>query len=201
MRKRFMNAKINRNDRILRFLLFVVMFFFQMFSRKFAVLRHSFSQISFRLSSSSSSTHKFPNEDLIYAKKTSNDHIRSALYPLTAADYPKQVLPDLHLIKMFRDIELLKENCEQRNLKVDVHQLASDYQRWLEKKKEFRRLRDLHHIQERLRGQDDADENKDLSMTDADEHEETKIKKRKKKTKPIASTDDDDDVAAPIDSP
>lgn len=102
---------------------------------------------------------------------------------------------------MFRDIELLKENCEQRNLKVDVHQLASDYQRWLEKKKEYRRLRDLHHVQERLRENDDVEDQKDLSMTDADEIEETKVKKRKKKVKMISSNDNVATKTSPIDSP
>ena len=108
-----------------------------------------------------------------------------ALYPLTVADYPKQVLPDLHLIKLFRDIELLKENCEQRNLMVDVNQLASDYQLWQEKKKEYRRLRDLHHVQEKLRAQQQSTD--ELSMTDTNETETNKVKKRKKKVKPIAA--------------
>ena len=125
----------------------------------------------------------------------------SALYPLSAADFPKQVLPDLHLIKMFRDIELLKENCEQRNLKVDVHQLASDYQRWLEKKKEYRRLRDLHHVQERMRGHAAEDNGQDLSMTDANETDETKVKKRKKKTKPVLSGEDAASAETPVDQP
>lgn len=104
-----------------------------------------------------------------------------ALYPLNAADYPKQVLPDLHLIKTFRDIELLKENCAQRNLMVDINQLASDYYRWQEQKKEFRRLRDLHHTQEKLREQ--QEETNDLTMTDINE-----TKKRKKKIKPTTNT-------------
>lgn len=108
-----------------------------------------------------------------------------ALYPLTVADYPKQVLPDLHLIKLFRDIELLKENCEQRNLMVDVNQLASDYQLWQARKKEYRRLRDLHHVQEKLRAQQQSTD--DLSMTDTNETETNKVKKRKKKVKPIAT--------------
>ena len=103
-----------------------------------------------------------------------------ALYPLNAADYPKQVLPDLHLIKIFRDIELLKENCEQRNLMVDINQLASDYQRWAQDKKEYRRLRDLHHIQERLREQQQSN---DLTMTDVNETTTSKSKKRKKSKK------------------
>jgi len=105
-----------------------------------------------------------------------------ALYPLNAADYPKQVLPDLHLIKIFRDIELLKENCEQRNLMVDINQLASDYQRWVKEKKEFRRLRDLHHIQEKLR--DEHMQTKNLTMTDIQESDViNRTKKRKKKAK------------------
>ena len=107
-------------------------------------------------------------------------YIFVALYPLSAADYPKQILPDLHLIKIFRDIELLKENCQQRNLMVDINQLASDYQRWQQEKKEFRRLRDLHHIQEKLRGQQRTN---DLTMTDVNEENEQKLKKRKKKIK------------------
>lgn len=78
---------------------------------------------------------------------------------------------------MFRDIELLKENCEQRNLMVDINQLASDYQRWQEEKKEFRRLRDLHYIQERLR---EHQANNSTTTTD-----ETPNKPRKKKSKPI----------------
>jgi protein subunit release factor A len=102
------------------------------------------------------------------------------------ADYPKQVLPDLHLIKLFRDIELLKENCEQRNLMVDVNQLASDYQRWQQKKKEYRRLRDLHHIQEKLRAQQQQQQSTDdLSMTDTNETDMNKM--RKKKGKPIST--------------
>ena len=109
-----------------------------------------------------------------------------ALYPLTVADYPKQVLPDLHLIKLFRDIELLKENCEQRNLMVDVNQLASDYQRWLEQKKEYRRLRDLHHVQEKMRAQQRS--STDLSMTDVNESDPAKVKKKKKKVKPNDAT-------------
>ena len=103
----------------------------------------------------------------------------AALYPLNAADYPKQVLPDLHFIKMFRDIELLKENCEQRDLMVDVHQLASDYQLWQKNKKEYRRLRDIHHTQEKLR---ERLQSNDLSMTDTSEE----VKKRKKKMKATA---------------
>ncbi len=86
----------------------------------------------------------------------------------------------MHLIKTFRDIELLKENCEQRNLMVDVNQLASDYQRWQEEKKEYRRLRDLHHIQEKLREQQQTN---DLTMTDINETDENITKKRKKKIK------------------
>ena len=82
---------------------------------------------------------------------------------------------------MFRDIELLKENCEQRNLMVDVHQLASDYQLWQKNKKEYRRLRDLHHTQERLR---ERLQSNDLSMSDMVEA----VKKRKKKIKPTAVT-------------
>ena len=124
-----------------------------------------------------------------------------ALYPLSVADFPKQVLPDLHLIKMFRDIELLKENCEQRNLKVDVHQLASDYQRWLEKKKEYRRLRDLHHVQERLREHSTDDDGQDLSMTDANETDERKVKKRKKKTNPPPSTEEAATAETSVDQP
>ncbi|CAF5209923.1 unnamed protein product, partial [Rotaria magnacalcarata] len=107
------------------------------------------------------------------------------LYPLNSADYPKQVLPDLHLIKVFRDIELLKENCEQRNLMVDINQLASDYQRWQKEKKEYRRLRDLHHVQESLREQKQAS---DLTMTDINETDTNKTKKRKKKYQPDSST-------------
>jgi hypothetical protein len=103
-----------------------------------------------------------------------------ALYPLNAADYPKQVLPDLHLIKIFRDIELLKENCERRNLMVDINQLTSDYQRWQQDKKEFRRLRDLHFIQEKLRSQQQTN---DLTMTDINETDINKSKKRKKTIK------------------
>ncbi len=86
----------------------------------------------------------------------------------------------MHLIKIFRDIELLKENCEQRNLMVDINQLASDYQRWQQEKKEYRRLRDLHYIQEKLR---DQQQTNDLTMTDINESDRSKIKKRKKKTK------------------
>ena len=100
---------------------------------------------------------------------------------MNSADYPKQVLPDLHLIKIFRDIELLKENCEQRNLMVDINQLASDYQRWAQDKKEYRRLRDLHHVQERLREQKQTN---DLTMTDVNETITNKTKKRKKSKKP-----------------
>ena len=66
-------------------------------------------------------------------------------------DFPKQVSPDLHMIKIFRDTELLRENCEQRNLKVDINQLALDYQRWQENKQEYRRLRDLNYVQQKLR--------------------------------------------------
>ena len=79
-------------------------------------------------------------------------------------------------MKMFRDIELLKENCEQRNLMVDINQLASDYQRWQEEKKEFRRLRDLHYIQEKLRER----QANNSTTTTADE---TQTKSRKKKAK------------------
>lgn len=110
-----------------------------------------------------------------------------ALYPLNSSDYPKQVLPDLHLIKTFRDIELLKENCEQRNLMVDINQLASDYQRWQKQKKEFRRLRDLHHVQDRLRGQQQTN---DLTMTDINEADENKTKNRKKKVKSNINSDE-----------
>ena len=81
-------------------------------------------------------------------------------------------------MKIFRDIELLKENCEQRELMVDVHQLASDYKRWLKDKKEYKRLRDLHYAQEKLREQKEID---DLTMTDINEEPTTKTKKRKKK--------------------
>ncbi|CAF4426668.1 unnamed protein product, partial [Adineta steineri] len=133
--------------------------------------------------SSATPTHTFPNEDLLFTVKSSNGHI--PLYPLNSADYPKQVLPDLHLIKMFRDIELLKENCEQRNLMVDINQLASDYQRWLQEKKEYRRLRDLHRIQERLREQ--HQQTNDLTMTDVNE-----TKKRKKNMKSNNSNTSDE---------
>ncbi|CAF0729071.1 unnamed protein product [Adineta ricciae] len=150
-----------------------------MYASKILVLRRTLYKISSRVSSSSS--HIFPNEDLLFTVKSTNDHIRSALYPLNAADYPKQVLPDLHLIKIFRDIELLKENCEQRNLMVDINQLASDYQRWAQDKKEYRRLRDLHHVQERLREQRQTN---DLTMTDVNETITSKTKKRKKSKKP-----------------
>ncbi len=110
------------------------------------------------------------------------------MYPLNAADYPKQVLPDLHLIKMFRDIELLKENCEQRNLMVDINQLASDYQRWQQVKKEYRNLRDLHRVQEKLREQ--QQQTKDLTMTDINETNVNKTKKRKKYVKSTSISDD-----------
>jgi hypothetical protein len=63
---------------------------------------------------------------------------------------------------------------------VDINQLASDYQRWQQDKKEYRRLRDLHHIQEKLREQQQT---KDLTMTDINEADENKIKKRQKKIK------------------
>jgi len=63
---------------------------------------------------------------------------------------------------------------------VDINQLASDYQRWQEDKKEYRRLRDLHHIQEKLREQQQT---KDLTMTDINEADGNKIKKRQKKIK------------------
>jgi len=106
---------------------------------------------------------------------------------LSAADYPKQVLPDLHLIKIFRDIELLKENCEQRNLMVDINQLASDYQRWQQEKKEYRRLRDLHYVQGKLREQQQTN---DLTMTDINESDRNKTKKRKKKSKLTTTSDE-----------
>ncbi|CAF1532042.1 unnamed protein product [Adineta steineri] len=160
-----------------------------MYLSKVLIFRRTISQLPYRLSSTSSSsaspTHTFPNEDLLFTVKSSNGHIRSALYPLNSADYPKQVLPDLHLIKMFRDIELLKENCEQRNLMVDINQLASDYQRWLQEKKEYRRLRDLHRIQERLREQ--HQQTNDLTMTDVNE-----TKKRKKNMKSNNSNTSDE---------
>ncbi|CAF2326197.1 unnamed protein product [Rotaria sp. Silwood2] len=111
---------------------------------------------------------------------------KKSLYPLNAADYPKQVLPDLHLIKIFRDIELLKENCEQRNLVLDINQLASDYQRWQRHKKEYRRLRDLHHIQEKLR--EERKQTNDLTMTDINEIDTSKTKKRKKKIQSDSNT-------------
>ncbi|UJR33396.1 hypothetical protein I4U23_020843 [Adineta vaga] len=149
-----------------------------MYSSKIFVLRRTIYHISSRVSSSSS--HIFPNQTLLFTVKSTNDHIRSALYPLNTTDYPKQVLPDLHFIKMFRDIELLKENCEQRNLMVDINQLASDYQRWSREKKEYRRLRDLHHIQEKLREQQQTN---DLTMTDVNEIAINKTKKRKKSKK------------------
>lgn len=95
------------------------------------------------------------------------------------------MLPDLHLIKIFRDIELLKENCEQRNLMVDINQLASDYQRWQKEKKEYRRLRDLHQAQENLREQKQAN---DLTMTDINETDTNKMKKRKKKFQSDSNT-------------
>lgn len=60
---------------------------------------------------------------------------------------------------------------------VDINQLATDYQRWQKDKKEFRRLRDLHHIQEKLREQKPTS---DLSMTDINETDTPKTKKRKK---------------------
>jgi len=107
-----------------------------------------------------------------------------ALYPLNAADYPKQVLPDLHLIKIFRDIELLKENCEQRNLMVDINQLASDYQRWQKEKKEYRRLRDLYNIQEKLREQ----KTNDLTMTDINEADTSQSKQQNKKIKSMITS-------------
>ncbi|CAF3399146.1 unnamed protein product [Rotaria socialis] len=152
-----------------------------MYTSKLLTLQRSIYQLSHRLAA----THPFPNEDLLYTIKAPNDHIRSALYPLNSADYPKQVLPDLHLIKIFRDIELLKENCEQRNLMVDINQLASDYQRWQKEKKEYRRLRDLHHAQENLREQKQAN---DLTMTDINESDTNKSKKRKKKYQPDSNT-------------
>ncbi len=116
-----------------------------------------------------------------------------ALYPLNAADYPKQVLPDLHLRKTFRDIELLKENCEQRNLMVDIKQLASDYQRWQQGKKEFRRLRDLHHVQERLREK----QSNDLTMTDVNETDTNKTKKRTKKIKSSNTSNENTTTVTP----
>jgi hypothetical protein len=63
---------------------------------------------------------------------------------------------------------------------VDINQLASDYQRWQHDKKEYRRLRDLHYIQEKLREQQQTN---DLTMTDIHETDTNKIKKRKKKAK------------------
>ncbi|CAF0785948.1 unnamed protein product [Rotaria sp. Silwood1] len=153
-----------------------------MYSSKLLVFQRSISQLSYRLSTS----HTFPNEDLLYTVKTTNGHIRSALYPLNAADYPKQVLPDLHLMKLFRDIELLKENCEQRNLILDINQLASDYQRWQTHKKEYKRLRDLHHIQEKLR--EEKKQTNDLTMTDINETDINKTKKRKKKIQSNTNT-------------
>jgi hypothetical protein len=62
---------------------------------------------------------------------------------------------------------------------VDVNQLASDYQRWQKEKKEFRRLRDLHHIQERLREK----QTHDLTMTDINEAN----KQQKKNIKSMAT--------------
>jgi hypothetical protein len=84
----------------------------------------------------------------------------------------------LHLIKTFRDIELLKENCEQRNLMVDINQLSSDYQRWQQEKKEYRRLRDLHHVQEKLREQ--KQRKNDLKVTDIQQTDTNKTKKQVK---------------------
>jgi succinate dehydrogenase/fumarate reductase flavoprotein subunit len=84
----------------------------------------------------------------------------------------------LHLIKTFRDIELLKENCEQRNLMVDINQLSSDYQRWQQEKKEYRRLRDLHHVQEKLREQ--KHRTNDLKVTDIQQTDTNKTKKQVK---------------------
>ena len=117
----------------------------------------------------------FPRNSLLFP---------SALYPLNSADFPKQVLPDLHLMKIFRDIELLKENCEQRNLMVDINQLASDYQRWQEEKKEFRRLRDLHYIQEKLREQQ---ANLSSTITDDNQNKPRKKKPKSNETKPTAT--------------
>lgn len=61
---------------------------------------------------------------------------------------------------------------------VDINQLASDYQRWQKEKKEYRRLRDLHQIQEKLREQKPPN---DLTMTDINEAGVVKTKKRKTK--------------------
>ncbi|CAF0762052.1 unnamed protein product [Rotaria sordida] len=153
-----------------------------MYLSKLLLLQRSITQLSYRLSTS----HTFPNEDLVYTVKSTNGHIRSALYPLSAADYPKQVLPDLHLIKIFRDIELLKESCEQRNIVLDINQLASDYQRWQMHKKEYRRLRDLYQIQEKLRAE--RKQTNDLTMTDINETDINKTKKRKKKIQSNSNT-------------
>jgi hypothetical protein len=103
-----------------------------------------------------------------------------ALYPLYAADYPKHVLPDLHLIKLFQDIELLKENCERRHLMVDINQLTSDYQRWFEQKKECRRLRELYQVQEKLREQSVDNSNHHRTMCYNDDNERNRTKKKKK---------------------
>jgi hypothetical protein len=69
---------------------------------------------------------------------------------------------------------------------VDINQLASDYQRWQKQKKEFRRLRDLHHVQDKLRGQ----QTNDLTMTDINEAGENKTKSRKKKSKSNINSDE-----------
>ena len=69
---------------------------------------------------------------------------------------------------------------------VDINQLASDYQRWQQGKKEYRRLRDLHHIQAKLREQ----KSNDLTMTDVNETITNKPKKRTKKAKQTPTSDE-----------
>ncbi len=72
----FMNKKINRHKKfsLLLDVLFFLLLFFQMYSLKFSVFRRSIYQLSYRLSSSS---HTFPNEDLLFTVRSHNDHIRS----------------------------------------------------------------------------------------------------------------------------
>ncbi|CAF1582154.1 unnamed protein product, partial [Didymodactylos carnosus] len=122
--------------------------------------------------------HTFPNEEM---SARTNDHIRSALYPLNGSDYPTRVHPDLNYVKLFRDIELLKENCSQRQIMVDINSLASDYDRWRIERAEFRKIRKQYYEQE------EQQQTQTLSDTGTDQ----KVPKRKQKKSNLVATEQD----------